>query len=223
MSDAERALRAPAREPAISDGYPAVSRFISSDLDGESYVFRKFRTLTARKLLYMQSQILELEEQLADFDRAAAASPDWELHLAARSWERLIANAESREKEKQIRKVIDEIEVKLDNYRMFLPRAPLLKLLLLIITRRKDRALLLQSQVARVETPPDRVLSAYKDALLSSDGKDALLGGKAQYVLDDADDLAMLSPPKSNDAISHFLRNHWFFKTRVSRPSIYYL
>lgn len=223
MSDTEKALRASAREAAISDGYPAVSRFISSDLDGESYVFRKFRTLTARKLLYMQSQILELEEQLADFDRAAAASPDWELHLAARSWERLIANAESREKEKQIRKVIDEIEVKLDNYRMFLPRAPLLKLLLLIITRRKDRALLLQSQVARVETPPDRVLSAYKDALLSSDGKDALLGGKAQYVLDDADDLAMLSPPKSNDAISHFLRNHWFFKTRVSRPSIYYL
>jgi hypothetical protein len=131
MSDPEKALRASAREPAIGDGYPAVSRFISSDLDGESYVFRKFRTLTARKLLYMQSQILELEEQLADFDRAAAASPDWELHLAARSWERLIANAESREKEKQIKKVIDEIETKLDNYRMFLPRAPLFRLLLI--------------------------------------------------------------------------------------------
>jgi hypothetical protein len=119
MHDTEKALRASAREPAIGDGYPAVSRFISSDLDGESYVFRKFRTLTARKLLYMQSQILELEEQLADFDRTAASSPDdWELHLAARSWEKLIANAESRGKEKQIRKVIDEIEVKLDNYRM---------------------------------------------------------------------------------------------------------
>lgn len=76
MSDPEKALRASARELAIGDGYPSVSRFISSDLDGESYVFRKFRTLTARKLLYMQSQILELEEQLADFDRAAAASPD---------------------------------------------------------------------------------------------------------------------------------------------------
>jgi hypothetical protein len=79
----------------------------------------------------MQSQILELEEQLAAFDRAAATSPDRELHLAARSWEKLIANAESREQEKQIRKVIDEIETKLDNYRMFLPRAPLLMLLLI--------------------------------------------------------------------------------------------
>jgi hypothetical protein len=118
MHDTEKALRASSREPAIGDGYPAVSRFIASDLDGESFVFRKFRALTARKLLYMQSQILELEEQLADFDRTAATSPDWELHLAARSWEKLIANAESREKEKQIRKVIDEIEVKLDNYRM---------------------------------------------------------------------------------------------------------
>lgn len=84
-----------------------------------------------------------------------------------------------------------------------------------------DRALLLQSQVARLETPPNRVLSAYKDALPSHDGKDALLGGKAQYVLDDAEDLAMLSPPKSEYAISHFLRNHWLFKTRVSRPSLY--
>lgn len=220
MQDTEKALRASARESAIGDGYPAVSQFISSDLDGESYVFRKFRTLTARKLLYMQSEILELEEQLADFDRAAATSPDWELHLAARSWERLIANAESREKEKQIRNVIDEIEVKLDNYRMFLPRAPLFRLPL--IACRTDRALLLQSQVARLETPPNRVLSAYKDALLSHDGKDALLGGKAQYVLDDADDLAMLSPPKSDDAISHFLRNHWLFKTRVSRPFLYF-
>lgn len=82
---------------------------------------------------------------------------------------------------------------------------------------------MLQSQVARLETPPNRVLSAYKDALLSSDGKDALLGGKAQYVLDDAEDLAMLSPPKSDDAISHFLRNHWLFKTRVSRPFLYCL
>jgi hypothetical protein len=72
---------------------------------------------------------------------ARDASPDWELHLAARSWEKLIANAGPREKEQQIRKVIDEIEVKLDNYRMFLPRAPLLKLPL--IARRKDRALLL--------------------------------------------------------------------------------
>ncbi|KAK4963728.1 hypothetical protein LTR10_001359 [Elasticomyces elasticus] len=176
-----------------TDGYPAVASFISSDPDSESFVFRKFNTLTARKLLHAQAELMDLEHRLAELDAQAAASNDHELHLSAREWERFTANAKVRSQEKERGALMDEIEVKLDKY---------------------HQSLLLQSQVARLVKPPRRVLQAYREALLGADGKDPKLGGKAQYMLDDEEDLVILNPPVHNDALSHFLRRHWLFGTR---------
>ncbi|KAK4888647.1 hypothetical protein LTR27_012491 [Elasticomyces elasticus] len=183
--------------PAQMDGYPAVASFIAKDPDSESFVFRKFNTLTARKLLHAQAELLDLEQRLEDFDAQTVASPDHELHFSARRWETFTANAKVRSEERERKVLLDEIEVKLERY---------------------HQSLLLQSQVARFGRPPRRVLQAYKEALLGPDGKDPKLGGKAQYMLDDEEDLVILSPPIHNDALSHFLRRYWLFGTK-SRPT----
>lgn len=45
-------------------GYPSLARFIASDSDRTSLVFRRFDRLAARNLLYLQSELAELEGKL---------------------------------------------------------------------------------------------------------------------------------------------------------------
>jgi hypothetical protein len=46
------------------DGFPSLSEFIASDHDRTSLVFRRFDRLAARNLLYLQSELAELEAKL---------------------------------------------------------------------------------------------------------------------------------------------------------------
>lgn len=43
------------------DGYPSIAEDISSDPDRTSLVFRRFDKLAVRNLLYLQSELAELE------------------------------------------------------------------------------------------------------------------------------------------------------------------
>jgi len=43
------------------DGYPSLAEDISSDPDRTSLVFRRFDRLAVRNLLYLQSELVELE------------------------------------------------------------------------------------------------------------------------------------------------------------------
>jgi len=46
------------------DGFPSLANFIASDTDRTSLVFRRFDKLAARNLLYLQSELTELEHKL---------------------------------------------------------------------------------------------------------------------------------------------------------------
>ena len=122
--DVENAMASAAkRSAAVSDGYPAIANFIASDPDHESYVFRRFNNLTARRLLYMQSEVLELEDRLATFDRQAARSNDHALQSSLRCWETIESNSKSDVAGKSLKDLIDEIEVKLNRYRKLIDRS----------------------------------------------------------------------------------------------------
>jgi len=43
------------------DGYPSLAETISSDPDRTSLVFKRFNKLAVRNLLYLQSELVELE------------------------------------------------------------------------------------------------------------------------------------------------------------------
>lgn len=71
--------------PARLEGYPSFAQFIARD--GDAAIYRKYAHLSARNLLYLQSEIHELEEQLQQLDREDAKDIDDEnAQKAAREW-----------------------------------------------------------------------------------------------------------------------------------------
>ena len=68
-------------------GYPRYSAFIASDEDKSTTIFRRFQRLSTRNLLYLESELSELEAIQDRLD--AEAKRDEDLRLSAQSWELL--------------------------------------------------------------------------------------------------------------------------------------
>ncbi len=73
-------------------GYPRYSAFIASDEDKSTTIFRRFQRLSARNLLYLESELSELEAIQDRLDQEAKRDED--LELSAQSWELLRLQAE---------------------------------------------------------------------------------------------------------------------------------
>ena len=82
-----------------------------------------------------------------------------------------------------------------------------------------DQGLLLQSEIAKLERPSDRVLTAYRNDFHGTQVNKHKLGGSAKHMLDDAGDLVALRSPTHQDTLSRLLRDHWPFP--VDTPSDY--
>ena len=66
---------------------PGIARFadfIAENKDKSTTIYRRFERLSARNLLYLESELSELEAQLELCDREA--SGDTYLHLATQDW-----------------------------------------------------------------------------------------------------------------------------------------
>ena len=75
----------PTSLPARLEGYPSFAEFIAKDI--EAAIYRKFTRLSARNLLYLQSELHDLERQLQQLDREDAAGLDNdEARKTARHW-----------------------------------------------------------------------------------------------------------------------------------------
>jgi hypothetical protein len=66
-------------------GYASLASFIASDKDGTTVVYRRFKRLSARSILYLQSELAELEARQVTYDEEdlegsmddAACARDW--------------------------------------------------------------------------------------------------------------------------------------------------
>lgn len=100
----------------VRDGYPALAAWMARDPDAEGYIFRKFKRLSARNLLHLQSQLTELKHEIDSLDAAARTGVDGEARQSSRRWEMLLQQAlqDSRperqrlEKAKELSKMIKE-------------------------------------------------------------------------------------------------------------------
>jgi hypothetical protein len=72
-------------------GFGDLAKFIASDYDGDTAIFRRFDNLSSRNLLYLQSELAELEclqQQYDEEDARDSLQPDLAKHinLASRDW-----------------------------------------------------------------------------------------------------------------------------------------
>ena len=72
------------------DGYPALSKWISRDPDQETFIFRRFKQLSARNLLHLQSQLIALEIRLAKLDEEIRQDDNLEVKQSLRRWESFV-------------------------------------------------------------------------------------------------------------------------------------
>src|SRR5277367_11613 len=85
VEDIELATPSPPAGPAHLDGYPSLAEFITKDQDAA--IYRKFERLSARSLLYLQSELHDLEGQLQQLDHDDAKDiGNVEAQKAAREW-----------------------------------------------------------------------------------------------------------------------------------------
>jgi hypothetical protein len=100
------------------DGYPSLADFTAQDLDHETFVFRRFKRLSARNILNLQGELIKLEDDIAALEREAADSIDPELHLSMRSWTVLNENSQKsgRDLERKQKELASALEEKLKKY-----------------------------------------------------------------------------------------------------------
>jgi hypothetical protein len=116
VEDIELASSSPPEGPARLEGYPSFAEFITQDQDAA--IYRKFERLSARNLLYLQSELHHLEGQLQQLDRDDANDiGNEEAQKATRGWKYFSDEGNSRAKIH--RELQARIAEKLRAYRTF--------------------------------------------------------------------------------------------------------
>ncbi|KAL7957215.1 hypothetical protein V8C34DRAFT_286291 [Trichoderma compactum] len=179
----------------LKEGFAQVARWIALDPDKETFIYRRFDELAARNLLYLQSVLLALENKLDRLDRSDAKSDDMDLADAIMTWETLERQYNTGSENARVRMdLIVKIRAKLKEY---------------------HEALLLQSEIAKLEQPSKRILDTYREWF---NNPRPVLGGLSKTFLDDPGDLVGLHSLET-DYLSIFLRRYWPFKEEISLGS----
>jgi hypothetical protein len=104
------------------DGFPSLATFIASDPDHTSLVFKRFDKLAARNLLYLQSELAELQAKQDHFDvqDLSLENGSRRNRECAMNWESFSAASQEpdNEKQKERMKLVIDIRAKLKEYRI---------------------------------------------------------------------------------------------------------
>lgn len=95
-------------------GHRGFSEFIASD--DELSVFRRFKVLGARNLLYLQSSMMELEARLKELDMQDTRDMNMDVLLSTTCWETFSAKACEAPREAERMEVIKQIKKATDEY-----------------------------------------------------------------------------------------------------------
>ncbi|EXL72739.1 hypothetical protein FOPG_11793 [Fusarium oxysporum f. sp. conglutinans race 2 54008] len=176
-------------------GFSALSSWIVSDKDQELLVLRRFGEISARNLLYLQCELLNIEGRLKAWNKQVEDSNDTALEQAAETWEMMVEQAGAGKPEaKEMLELVNQLRVKIKEY---------------------HEALDLQSKISQLNGPDHRALKVARNELhggpLKRDGHkpNPILGGRGKDYLDEAEDLVSLKAPAAVDPLSKLLRAYW--------------
>ena len=99
-------------------GYPSLAAFIASDRDRSTHIYRRFDRLATRNILYLQSELAELEDQQDKYDAEDLKRTTQEKKSAG-NWRvfKEKASEPGDVKEKARMELVKEIEEKIKRYR----------------------------------------------------------------------------------------------------------
>ncbi|KAF4853530.1 hypothetical protein CGCSCA4_v002346 [Colletotrichum siamense] len=178
-------------------GYAEAANWMARDVDNETLIYRRFDELGTRNLLYLQSELLNIEHRLNELDREDAEDEDMDWQMVVCDWEKLgeivyasgavAAEEIQASKAKARAQLVEKLCQKLEEY---------------------HKTLLRQSEIAKLKRPNNRVLDAFKAWFTGV----SELSGRETEILNDANDLVALNPAQETDYLSEFLRRKWPIK-----------
>jgi len=174
--------------------YPSFADFIASD--PELSVFKRFNRLSSRNLLYLQSELLDLQAQLQDFDEEDYNGKDGEVLLSAKCWETFAARAEEPQypREKERMETIHKIRISMKEY---------------------QEALVLRQKVLTLQIPGDRAFGAFSNWFK----KFRPFMGLAEQLLEDQNDFVALGVVEEQDRLTKIIQDvggQWLPRSRNS-------
>lgn len=115
-------------------GFGDLAKFISSDIDGDTAIFRRFDHLSSRNLLYLQSELAELESLQKLYDEEDAndgfKTSNWkDIRASGRDWAAFDAGAQDinspiHDRLQKRMALVLKIREKLKEYRGWHPQLP---------------------------------------------------------------------------------------------------
>ncbi|KAJ9604335.1 hypothetical protein H2200_011169 [Cladophialophora chaetospira] len=173
------------------DGYRGLAWFMVSDKDRSPCIFRRFDELAARNLLYLQSQLLAIEDKLKELDVDHIAAP-LSVKAGLRNWNGMETD-------------VDE------TCRQSMMERTALILKLRETMREYREMLVLEHQVRAIERPSSRTLEAVRKCFnnVTSTLRPGIpaLDGLNSGIFNDTNDLLSLRVVTEDDRLTRFLQN----------------
>lgn len=172
-------------------GYPSLAAFIGSDRDRTTFIFKRFDELAARNMLYLQSELAELQWKQQAFDEE-----DLKADMATKQCARNYADFENaatqhqNSRQKERKELVKKIRCTLKEYR---------------------KALLLESTLISLPPPSKKVLRAFRTEFFNQSlGSKSFptLGGHSASLYDDINDLVALRVQENQDRLTSFAQDH---------------
>jgi hypothetical protein len=186
--------------PYRLSGYPSLAAFIASDRDRSTLIYKRFDELAARNILYIQSELAELQAQQRAFDDEDLTTTDLAMKQCSRNYSTLTKAVEDGDPKQQQRwELMLRIRKTMRDYR---------------------EALMFESTLATMPPPPKKVLRAFQEEYYNQhDGKSQpfpTLGGHSADIYDDRDDLVALRVLDDSDRLTTFAQERLAFLFPVS-------
>ena len=182
-------------------GFPSLAHFIASDRDRTTMIYKRYDDLAARNLLYLQSELAELQAKQHAFDQADLKA-DLGTKQCARNFgdfQKAVQTNVAKQKERW--ELVKQIRETLKEYR---------------------EALLFESTLATLPRPSKKVLKAFRTEFNNEgNGTDSAfptLGGNSRELYNDIDDLVALRVQDDQDRMTTFAQEYLAFLFPVSVP-----
>ncbi|KAF2472379.1 uncharacterized protein BDR25DRAFT_333263 [Lindgomyces ingoldianus] len=170
-------------------GYASFAEFI--ERDPELAIYRRFQHLSARNILYLQSELVEAEKRLAEFDKEdrEQKKSNTDVMLCTRCWISLRSEATRSDRAEKRETLILKIRLLMKEY---------------------HEAILLQSQVMQLENPLSRTWEVFRKWYSKSRPLIEDFNGMQAMKLAD---FVALRPALERDRLSQFLHKYGGYAT----------